>query len=85
MRLRFYLVYISDAELSKLVGFLEYASDRARINDSILHESIQNEFKKTSGTYELGEHVHQLLQYTSCALDVLHLEPVNPLDLSSFK
>ena len=85
MRLRIDLVCISYAELSKLVGFFEHASHRAHINDSILHESVQNEFKKTTGADELGEHVHQFLQHTSCTLDVLHLEHVNLLDLLIFK
>ena len=85
MRLRFYLVYISDGEFSQLVSFLEDAPNRAHINDYILPEYIQNEHKKTIVTNKLSEHVHQLLKHFTRAVDVLQLEPVNILDLLIYK
>ena len=85
MGLWMFLVCISDAELSQLLYCLEDKPHRAHINDYILLESIQNELSKTFVTDELSEHVHQLLKHFIRAVDVLHLEPVNLLDLLIFK
>ena len=85
MRLRFYLLNISDTEFSQLVSFLEDVPHRAHVNGYILLKSIQNELSKTFVTDELSEHVHQLLKHFIRAVDVLHLEPVNLLDLLIFK
>ena len=85
MRLRFYLFSISDTEFSQFVSLLEDVPHRAHINDYTLFESIQNELSKTFVTDELSEHVHQLLKHFCRAVDVLHLEPVNLLDLLAIK
>ena len=79
--LRKYLVDVFDWKLSQLVSFFEYELYCANINGRILLESIQNEFKKTIDTDKLRDHVHQLLQYSITALDLLKLETVYIRDL----